>query len=100
MKCLALGPFGYWQSRRNRFDLFVTVLGLIWIFLHFISFGKKDLVNINLSILKNLSLENLIYLNFIQEETSNSFGFIVIVLRFFTIAGKHVKIHLILLFLF
>jgi len=31
----ALGPAGYWQSRRNRFDMFVTILGVIWIFLHF-----------------------------------------------------------------
>ena len=68
MKACALGVFGYWQSRRNRFDLFVTVMGLVWIIMHFVSFGKKDL-----------------------EETSNSFGFIVIVLRFFTIAGKHVR---------
>jgi hypothetical protein len=28
----------------------------------------------------------------LQRETSNSFGFVVIVLRFFTIAGKHVII--------
>lgn len=44
MKMFALGPFGYWQSRRNRFDLFVTFLGLLWILTHFISLGKKDLV--------------------------------------------------------
>jgi hypothetical protein len=44
MKALALGLFGYWQSRRNRFDLGVTILGLVWIIMHFISFGKKDLV--------------------------------------------------------
>lgn len=48
MKSCALGPFGYWQSWRNRFDLFVTILGLIWIIMHFISFGKKDLVRKNL----------------------------------------------------
>jgi hypothetical protein len=47
MKAAALGPDGYWQSRRNRFDLGVTILGIIWIFLHFISFVKKDLVSKN-----------------------------------------------------
>ena len=26
MKCIALGFVGYWQSRRNRFDLLVTIL--------------------------------------------------------------------------
>lgn len=67
MKAIALGSNGYWQSRRNRFDLFVTFLGLIWIIMHFVSFGKKELA-----------------------QPSNSFGFVVIVLRFFTIAGKHV----------
>jgi hypothetical protein len=44
MKSCALGPIGYWQSRRNRFDLFVTVLGIFWILMHIISFGKKDFV--------------------------------------------------------
>ena len=46
MKSCALGLFGYWQSRRNRLDMFVTFLGLIWIIMHFISFQKKDLVGI------------------------------------------------------
>ncbi len=44
MKCTALGFVGYWQSRRNRFDLLVTILGIGWIVLNFISFGKKGLV--------------------------------------------------------
>lgn len=34
MKNIAFTPRGYLQSRRNRYDLFVTVLGVIWIFLH------------------------------------------------------------------
>ena len=38
------GLCNYWQSNRNRFDLFVTILGLIWIILHFVSFGRRDLV--------------------------------------------------------
>ena len=44
MKCIALGFAGYWQSHRNRFDLLVTILGIAWIILNFISMGKKDLV--------------------------------------------------------
>lgn len=35
MKLIAMSPAGYWQSRRNRYDLLVTVLGLTWIVLHF-----------------------------------------------------------------
>lgn len=34
MKNIAFTPRGYLQSRRNRYDLFVTVLGVIWIFIH------------------------------------------------------------------
>ena len=56
MKACALGPFGYWQSRRNRFDLAVTILGLVWIIMHFISFGKKDIVSLSLSLSFYVSL--------------------------------------------
>lgn len=34
MKNIAFTPRGYLQSRRNRYDLFVTVMGVIWIFIH------------------------------------------------------------------
>lgn len=33
IKAIAFTPRGYWQSRRNRYDLFVTVLGVIWVIL-------------------------------------------------------------------
>ena len=32
---IALTPKGYWTSRRNRFDMLLTFLGVIWIILHF-----------------------------------------------------------------
>ena len=35
MKILALTPAGYWTSRRNRFDMLVTFVGMIWVFVHF-----------------------------------------------------------------
>ncbi|XP_032878993.1 sodium leak channel non-selective protein isoform X2 [Amblyraja radiata] len=35
MKITAMSPSGYWQSRRNRYDLLVTSLGVIWVVLHF-----------------------------------------------------------------
>ncbi len=54
MKMFALGLFGYWQSRRNRFDLFVTFLGLLWILAHFISLGEKNLVRKSSFCLKKL----------------------------------------------
>jgi hypothetical protein len=36
MKMIAFTPYGYWQSRRNRGDLLVTVLGVAWIVLHYV----------------------------------------------------------------
>ncbi|OON23196.1 transporter, cation channel family protein [Opisthorchis viverrini] len=36
LKIIALGFKGYWQSRRNRFDMLVAILGCTWIILHFI----------------------------------------------------------------
>lgn len=34
MKNIAFTPRGYWQSRRNRYDLLVSVVGVIWIVIH------------------------------------------------------------------
>ncbi|KAK3584758.1 hypothetical protein CHS0354_002278 [Potamilus streckersoni] len=68
MKMIALSPAGYWTSRRNRFDMLVTVVGVVWIGLHFI----------------------------IRDRFSYSFGFIVIVLRFFTITGKHATLKMLM----
>lgn len=70
MKNIALTPAGYWQSRRNRFDMFVTCLGVIWIVLHF-TLKANDL--------------------------SNPLGYFVIVLRFFTITGKHATLKMLML---
>ncbi|XP_010783071.1 sodium leak channel non-selective protein [Notothenia coriiceps] len=69
MKLIAMSPAGYWQSRRNRYDLLVTVLGVIWIVLHF-------------------SLLN---------AYTYMMGTCVIVFRFFTICGKHVTLKMLLL---
>ncbi|XP_014279974.1 sodium leak channel NALCN isoform X3 [Halyomorpha halys] len=69
MKIIAFTPRGYWQSRRNRYDLLVTVLGVIWIF-------------INSTLHNNLSY---------------TVGFIVVVLRFFTITGKHATLKMLML---
>lgn len=35
MKLIAFTPRGYWQSRRNRYDLMVTTLGVVWVILNF-----------------------------------------------------------------
>ncbi|PSN30664.1 Sodium leak channel non-selective protein [Blattella germanica] len=69
MKNIAFTPRGYWQSRRNRYDLLVTVLGVVWIFI-------------------NATLRN---------DLSYSVGFMVVILRFFTITGKHATLKMLML---
>ncbi|XP_061184372.1 sodium leak channel NALCN-like isoform X2 [Saccostrea echinata] len=66
IKMIALTPKGYWTSRRNRFDMLLTFLGVIWIILHFTF---------------NLTGQ--------EGDANNVFGVIIIVLRFCTICGKH-----------
>lgn len=69
MKMIAFTPRGYWQSRRNRYDLVVTVIGCIWGLMHFLFMGN----------------------------ISHTFGFIVVILRFFTITGKHATLQMLML---
>ncbi|XP_012161090.1 sodium leak channel non-selective protein isoform X3 [Ceratitis capitata] len=69
MKNIAFTPRGYWQSRRNRYDLLVTTGGVVWIFLQ--------------TILRN--------------DLSYFFGFMVVILRFFTITGKHTTLKMLML---
>ncbi|XP_063967111.1 sodium leak channel NALCN-like isoform X1 [Lytechinus pictus] len=61
LKCISLSPIGYWHSRRNRYDLVVTLMGVVWLILHF--------TNMN-----NMSF---------------AFGAATVLFRFFTITGKH-----------
>lgn len=69
MKLIAFTPRGYWQSRRNRYDLFVTTLGVVWIILNYT----------------------------VQTDESHMFGFMVNILRFFTITGKHATLKMLML---
>lgn len=69
MKMIAFTPRGYWQSRRNRYDLVVTFIGCIWVLVHFV----------------------------LTNNFSSTFGFIVVILRFFTITGKHATLQMLML---
>ncbi|XP_063985315.1 sodium leak channel NALCN isoform X1 [Diachasmimorpha longicaudata] len=69
MKNIAFTPRGYWQSRRNRYDLLVTIVGVIWIIMH--------------CMMKN--------------ELSYSIGYMSVILRFFTITGKHTTLKMLML---
>ncbi|VTJ52433.1 Hypothetical predicted protein [Marmota monax] len=63
MKIIAMSPAGFWQSRRNRYDLLVTSLGVVWVVLHFALLNAYTYM----------------------------MGACVIVFRFFSICGKHVQ---------
>ncbi|MBN3307631.1 NALCN protein, partial [Amia calva] len=69
MKLIAMSPAGFWQSRRNRYDLLVTSLGVIWVILHFA----------------------------LLNEYTYMMGACIIVFRFFSICGKHVTLKMLLL---
>ncbi|XP_039441720.1 sodium leak channel NALCN isoform X1 [Culex pipiens pallens] len=69
MKNIAFTPRGYWQSRRNRYDLLVTVAGVVWIFLQ----------------------------TTLRSDLSLFIGFMVVILRFFTITGKHTTLKMLML---
>ncbi|XP_031638611.1 sodium leak channel non-selective protein [Contarinia nasturtii] len=69
MKNIAFTPRGYWQSRRNRYDLLVTVAGVVWIFLQTV----------------------------FRIDLSYFFGVMVVILRFFTITGKHTTLKMLML---
>lgn len=62
---------GFWESRRNRIDLLITVLGLFWIVTHFIMALPASAVR------GQIGLKKYTY----------TFGYMVVILRFFTIAG-------------
>ncbi|XP_050511308.1 sodium leak channel NALCN isoform X1 [Diabrotica virgifera virgifera] len=69
MKNIAFTPRGYLQSRRNRYDLFVTVVGVIWMFFHCM----------------------------FRNDLTYFIGFMVVILRFFTITGKHATLKMLML---
>ncbi|VDO07851.1 unnamed protein product [Rodentolepis nana] len=121
MKIIALTFNGYWQSKRNRFDMFITILGVVWVVLHLglrstqalpggnekihqgrLTKGTEQIepeeceernsefiVALSISMHSLLAMENRII--------SNNFGWIIQMLRFFTIAGKYVTLKMLML---
>ena len=48
MKLIAFTPYGFWQSQRNRADLFVTIMGVVWIVLNYVIGNQvKSLILLN-----------------------------------------------------
>ncbi|XP_067933869.1 sodium leak channel NALCN-like [Watersipora subatra] len=84
MKLIALSPKGYWYSRRNRIDLLITAAGVIWAVLHF-SLQKPEPSSPDYSKLQS------------NREGVDTVGYIVIILRFITITGKHATLKMLML---
>ncbi|EDO45174.1 predicted protein, partial [Nematostella vectensis] len=74
LKLIAYTVRGYWHSRRNRFDLLLTSLGLIWVVLNFSLKGNENAYLI-----------------------STIFGVVIIIFRFLTLSGKHDMLKMLML---
>ncbi|VDK65890.1 unnamed protein product [Onchocerca ochengi] len=81
LKMIAFTMRGFWQSRRNRIDLLITVLGLFWIFTHFIMALPASAVGGPTEL----------------KEFTYTFGYLVVILRFFTIAGRKTTLKMLML---
>ncbi|EJW81322.1 hypothetical protein WUBG_07770 [Wuchereria bancrofti] len=81
LKMIAFTVRGFWQSRRNRIDLLITVLGLFWIFTHFIMALPASAVGGPTQL----------------KEFTYTFGYLVVILRFFTIAGRKTTLKMLML---
>ena len=74
LKVIAFTFRGYWQSRRNRFDLFLTSLGVLWATLNFSLKGSGT-----------------------PYTVTTVFGMVIILFRFLTLAGKHDTLKMLML---
>ncbi|KIH44648.1 transporter, cation channel family protein, partial [Ancylostoma duodenale] len=77
LKSVAFTVRGFWQSRRNRGDFVITILGLTWIVFHFL-FQVPAYIAGGINEWKRLTY---------------TFGYMVVILRFFTIAGSTAFTH-------
>lgn len=74
LKVIAFTFRGYWQSRRNRFDLFLTSLGVLWVTLNFSLKGSGT-----------------------PYTGTTVFGMVIILFRFLTLSGKHDTLKMLML---
>ncbi|CAI4226086.1 unnamed protein product [Auanema sp. JU1783] len=81
LKMVAFTIRGFWQSRRNRVDTVITVLGCVWIVFHFL-FQVPAYFAGNIKEWKRLTY---------------TFGYIVVILRFFTIASRRSTLKMLML---
>ena len=74
LKVIAFTFQGYWQSRRNRFDLLLTSLGVLWVTLNFSLKGTGA-----------------------PYTGTTVFGMVIILFRFLTLSGKHDTLKMLML---
>lgn len=74
LKIIAFTFRGYWQSRRNRFDLLLTSLGVLWVTLNFSLKGTQA-----------------------PYSGATVFGMVIILFRFLTLSGKHDTLKMLML---
>lgn len=85
LKMMAFTIPGFWQSRRNRIDLLITSLGGLWVALHFFLALPASV--------GELKVSNFMYLFFLVggetrlKKFTYTFGYLTVIMRFFTIAG-------------
>ncbi|CAI5447137.1 unnamed protein product [Caenorhabditis angaria] len=79
LKIIAYTFSGFWQSRRNRVDLLITILGVVWNFLHF--FVARAATE-KCTVICNYTF---------------TFGYLVVILRFFTIASRNSTLKMLML---
>ena len=80
-KIVAFTIPGFWQSRRNRIDLLITAMGIFWIVTHFFIALPASVVG------GETRLKKFTY----------TFGYLVVIMRFFTIAGRSTTLKMLML---
>uniref|UniRef100_A0A8R1DJ77 Sodium leak channel NALCN n=1 Tax=Caenorhabditis japonica TaxID=281687 RepID=A0A8R1DJ77_CAEJA len=83
LKIIAYTFSGFWQSRRNRVDLLITIFGVIWIVLHFFVALPASKIDVQVQV----ELKKFTY----------TFGYLVVILRFFTIASRNSTLKMLML---
>ncbi|KAI6201288.1 Sodium leak channel non-selective protein [Aphelenchoides besseyi] len=81
LKIVAFTFRGFWQSKRNRIDLLITILGIAWIAGHYVIALPASVVA------AQARLKRFTY----------TFGYMVVILRFFTIAGRKSTLKMLML---
>ena len=84
LKMMAFTFRGFWQSRRNRIDLAITLFGCTWIVFHFIFQGIRDVYLVLWYIVPAYFAGGITE----WKRLTYTFGYMVVIFRFFTIAGN------------